>query len=560
MTQPSSRVVVIGLDGATLDLLQPWMESGELPVLKDFAANGACGELLSTVPPITPAAWTSAVTGVNPGKHGVYDFYRQIEGSYEFVPVNSSFRRVPPIWTTLSRFEKCVCVVNVPMTYPPEPVHGCMITGLMTPSRGSGDGVEFTHPTALQEEIRRHIPGYRVFPTRSYTKGRWKEFWTELCSVTEARFDAIRYLIERYGPHFLMFVLNGTDLCQHFFWHVIDPTHPRHDPQEAARLGNPILRFYRLIDEKLGLLLRDLDGDAMGGATTYIVMSDHGQGPLHRWFYTNSWLWRSGYLEFRGGPTTWAKRAMYRAGLSPSNVFKAASRLGLSRGKVDLARRQQLLRRYFLSLGNVDWAKTRAYSFGNVGQIRINLRGREPEGIVPPQEYDAIREKLRSDLLAIRDPSSGEPLIEKVSLREDLYRGDHLELGPDIVFFPRELTTQALGAGDFVSLHSLGPSFGNTGDHRLNGMILMKGHNVRSAVRLVGAKIWDIAPTCLYLLGLPVGSEMDGRILTDAIEEEHARLVPVRYESGWEDSPAGRRTSPQEEEEIRARLRELGYL
>lgn len=560
MTEHSGRVVVIGLDGATLSLLQPWIEAGELPTLGEFAAHGAHGELLSTVPPITPAAWTSAVTGVNPGKHGIFDFYRQRLDSYEFVPVNSSFRRAPPIWRTLSRFGKRVCVVNVPMTYPPESVDGCMITGLMTPSRGESPGVEFTYPASLREELRKHIPDYRVFPSTSYTKGRWEEFWTDLCRVTEARFNAIRYLIERHDPHFLMFVLNGTDLCGHFFWHVIDPSHPRHDPQEAARLGDPILRFYRFIDERLGLLLRDLASDAMGSTTTYIAMSDHGQGPLHRWFYTNSWLWRSGYLGFSRNLETLAKRVMYRAGLSPANAFKVASRLGASRGEVDFARRQRLLRRYFLSLRNVDWKRTRAYSFGNVGQIRINLQEREPRGIVPPQEYSAVREELKRDLLATQDPTDGEPLIDTVLFREALYRGAHLDLGPDIVFFPRQLSTQALGAGDFVSLNTLEPSFGNTGDHRLEGLIMLRGHNIRRAVHLEGSRISDIAPTCLYLMGLPIDTDMDGAILDEAIAEEYLSRTPVRYVQGRQDVAEERGMSPEEEEEVRKRLSDLGYV
>jgi predicted AlkP superfamily phosphohydrolase/phosphomutase len=218
-----------------------------------------------------------------------------------------------------------------------------------------------------------------------------------------------------------------------------------------------------------------------------------------------------------------------------------------------------------LSLEDVDWSRTVAFSKGNYGQIFINVRGRDEHGIVEPgAEYEKVLSQVIDKLRALADPEAHQPLIGPIWRREDLYTGPHIDEAPDIQFLPSDMTNKPLGTLDLTSNKFITPVYGNSGDHRMNGILLGRGPELRRGVRVEGARIIDFAPTILHSFGVMIPSDMDGRVLEEIFTEEHLVENPVRVSETigldydvLDKSPA---MTEEESEEIRARLRGLGYL
>lgn len=527
-----------------------------MPGLEKLAREGCMGRMTTTIPPVTAPAWTSFMTGKNPGKHGLYDFMKRTKESYDVVPVSSADRDGKAVWDIIGLSGRQVIVVSVPMTYPPQPVNGLMITGMLTP-RGSSD---FTHPPGLREELERKIGRHVIFPEEVYAKGQVNGFLESLYQAAAKRLEAVRYLMQEYPWDFFMVVFNETDIIQHGLWSCIDTDHPHHDPAENHLYGDAILRFYQWMDRALAEIVADLDSN-----TLLMVMSDHGFGPLHNFIYANNLLVDLGLLQFKKQPLTRLKRLLFRLGVTPRNVYGLLLKVGLGRLRRSLDKRRggySLLRKLFLSFSDVDWSRTEAYSVGCFGQIYVNLKGREPQGIVHPGgQYERVRTRILDALETLSHPGSGKALVEHSYKREELYWGRHLDDAPDIIFLPRRLETVALGDFEFLSNRLIEPAYGISGSHRMEGILLLSGKNIKRGVELHGAEIIDLAPTILYALDLPVPDDMDGKVLIQAFEEDPLCARPVRYtDSSSSASHPGAEYTEEDEEEIVQRLRGLGYL
>lgn len=559
MSHRERKQLVIGLDGATYDLLQPWIDAGLMPTLAQLQAGGAWGPLRTIAPPITAPAWTSFKTGMNPGRHGVFEFMYRVKNAYTLSPVNARRCGARAIWDLMSQAGRRVVVVNVPMTYPPHPVNGAMITGLFTPRGGNLWEVDFTYPDHLREQLRQQHERYIVHPTEVYARGQVERMLAELHFELEQRTDVMLDLMQAHNPDFAMVVYNGTDKIGHALWHCLDPQHPFHDLDEAARYKPAVQEYFQAVDQTLARLLEAVDDE------TYVaLMSDHGMGPIYNFVYLNNWLLEEGYLRLRSDLVTRIKQAAFRLGLTPINVYDGLVKLGLARlrTRVDFNPRERLLTRYFLSLNNVDWGCTRAYSLGNIGQIYLNVRGREPEGIVERgAEYEAVRDEIIARLRALHDPQSGRPIMTEIYRREELYDGPYLEEGPDIVILPRNLEYQAAGTSAFMHNRVLGLPRGNAGGHRMDGIWLLKGPGVCAGLRMDGARIVDLAPTLLHLANLPVPMDVDGVVLREAFEPDFLQFRPEqRKGTAWTGRSEGGIYSAAEEREITQRLTDLGYM
>jgi predicted AlkP superfamily phosphohydrolase/phosphomutase len=547
------RILVIGLDGGTFDLIEPWAEAGHLPTFARLMEEGAWGDLSSTMPPITAPAWSSFMTGKNPGKHGLIDFVFRRPDSYDVSPVNASLRQGRSLWSLLSERSKKVIVINVPLTYPPEPVNGLMVTGLLSPSEQS----EFTYPPELADELR--ASGYRIHAPQSYAQGDIDSFLASIYETTDIQLTTVKRLMQEYPWDFLMYVFRGTDRLQHGLWHFMDPDHPLHGAPGTAKYHDAILEHYQYIDRQLAHLLDQLDE-----RTTLVLMSDHGAGPFHKYIYMNNWLRRWGLLKMKRTPLTRFKETMFTLGITPITAYNFLLKLGLGslKGKVTKGRGQEKLARLFLSFKDVDWSQTKVYSLGNAGQVWVNLHGREPMGIVTPgSEYEQVRQDVIDRLMTMEDPETGERLVDAVYTRDDLFHGPHSKRMPDIVFVPKGFRYLSFGEYEFASHRLVDVSYGITGWHRQNGMILLHGSPVQAGIDLQNANIEDVTPTLLYLMGQPVPSDMDGRVLTNALRPDWidtARLASVQETNQAES----RRTdfSPADEEAVRQRLQDLGYL
>lgn len=552
------RVLVIGLDGATFDLIGPWCAQGVLPNLRSLLERGASGPLRSIFPPVTAPAWVSFQTGKNPGKHGIFEFLQHDGSSFELVPVNATMREGLTIWDILSRAGKKVAILGVPVTYPPTPVNGIQICGFLAP-RGSRN---FTHPISLLAEIEARFGPFPLYHAEVYAPGR-------VDALLDEAFHHLRYkrkldlaLLSEREWDFAVAYFEGTDRLQHELWHLMDPKHPMHDPEEARAHLPRLVDFYREVDATVG----DLAALA-GSDTSVIVMSDHGFGPIDRYLNFNVWLLERGLLALRRDPLTLVKRALFEAGMTPSFAYKLSMRLGLAKqrlkkGVTARASSFALVNKVFLSLANIDWKRTRAFSRGNYGQIYVNLKGREPFGSVNPgREYEETVKEIIASLRETRDPQTGETILGEIYRKEEIYSGRHVGRMPDVVFIPRDMRYKALGIVDFTTRRFIEPTFGNSGDHRMDGIFIADGPPFARGRRAEGLALIDLTPTILHLLGLAVPSDMDGHVLTEVLDPAWAAAHPIAIGEAAVDGQGKKLDlSEAEREEIRNRLRGMGYV
>ena len=553
------RVLVIGLDGATFDLIKPWAAEGYLPTLKRLLEDGAHGSLRSTVPPMTGPAWTSFATGVNPGKHRLYDWVAREEDSYRFLPVTAADCRAPTIYSLLSQLDRRVCALNIPMTYPPLPVNGVEVSGMPAPSTK----VPITYPAGLLDEINEAVGEYLLYPDpgQAYSDSGVDAFLDRLYRTTDVRVQTLDYLRARENWDFTMVVFNGTDTVSHAMWKFMDETHPLYDARRAAKYGNAIRDYYQYVDTKLGRIVDTLDED-----TTLIVMSDHGFGPFHKFIHVNNWLMQQGFMAIRSGASSQVKRRMFNAGFSPMNVYDKMMQIGLGGLKRGVVRGQGqgMLKAFFLSFEDIDWRRTQAYSLGNVGQIYLNVIGREPFGCVRPgEEYERLRADIIRRLEMLRDPETSELVVETIYRREDIYHGDFLEQAPDIVFLPRRLEYFGFGEYEFGSHKIIEPmQRGISGTHRMNGIFMAYGADIRPGAQSEGASLYDLAPTIMHLMGEAVPDHMDGRVLGEVITDGDREVARRQWKEdhGSGSAVGGAGLSVKDREVLAERLRSLGYV
>lgn len=553
-----NRVLMIGLDGMTFDVLDPLIAEGHMPNLARLVREGARAPLETIFPPLTAAAWTSAVTGKNPGKHGILEFFLRRPGSFDEMAVNQRLRDSRAIWDLLGDAGIRSIVTNVPCTYPPEPIPGVMISDFLTPA-GRRD---FVSPASVLDEIEAEFGPYRLHLAGTYRRGQIDAVVDELVDEIEYKTKVNLFLMarEEWGACFTH--VWGTDRIQHELWHVVDPEHPRHDPAEAAGYRSRVMDYWARVDESVARMV-----EAAGPGTNTLLVSDHGFGPLHKYCSFNVWLMQQGLLRLRRDAATLVKRLAFALGVTPEMAFKASRRVAAGGAKArrgvtaDRTARGKL-NKLFLSFNNVDWARTTVYSKGNYGQLFVNLRGREPYGTVSPgAEYERVRDDLVRRLREVTDPATGKQLVGDVFKREELFRGKHVDAAPDVCFLPADMRYISIGDMDFTSNRFIVDAFGISGGHRMHGIFVANGPRIRAGAELGAAHITDLTPTMLHLLDQPVVDDMDGRVLEEALEPEFARASPVRVAAatGGHDAEEAD-LSADETGEIKERLRELGYL
>ena len=552
----SNKLLVIGLDGASFNVLDALIEKSYLPNIASLIASGVRADLETTFPPITAVAWSSFMTGTNPGKHGIFEFVRREQNSKRELAVNASFRRGRAIWDLLSDEGKRVIVHNFPCTYPPHEINGLMIADFMTP-RGRTD---FTYPASLLAEIEAEFGSYRLHLSQTYAEGNVDAVLDELFDELEYKAKVAEYLMTHYEWDAFFQYFWGTDRIQHELWHIIDEAHPRHNKQEGLAHRERVYQYFSRVDEIVGRLI-ELAGDN----SLILIASDHGFGPAHKYCSLNIWLLQEGFLKLKSDAVTRAKKMMFSLGLTPEFAFTLTRKIpvGLrpARGVSSQPGASRLLGKFFLSFNDVDWNASVAFSKGNYGQIYVNLKGREPNGSVSEEEYDAVRDAIVSRLRELKDTQTGEQWVGQVFRREELYNGPMVQDAPDIAFLPADMRHLPLGNADFTSNKFMVDAFGISGCHRMNGVMIARGQAIKPGSRLELASIYDMAPTLLYLLDQSVPQDMDGRVLSEAISEEHVHANPIRRSVPTEpEQPGELEFSPEENVEMIERLKQLGYI
>ena len=573
------RVMIFGIDGATFDLIKPWMESGHLPTLSGLLKEGASCVLQSTLPPNSAPAWTSFMTGMNPGKHGVYGFTRvEPQNGYEIKVNSGATRRARTVWQYLSDLGCRSIALNIPMMYPPDPIDGIVVTGIDTPGLES----QFTYPSDFRDEVIKEVPDY-LLDVRSWgvtaVGEKRRLIFADIERMVESRRRLALHLLATQTWDIFTVVFTATDRVQHFFWRFLDPNHPLYDATEASEYFDAILRIYKQIDEAIREILETCDDD-----TTVIVMSDHGFGPQHRLFRINKWLLENQYLSLTYDKSDHIGRGL-RSGVSKWFYRELESVMDLARKKLSDTTKDQLKRLFpqlrqqvasqFLFSG-IEWSSTIAYHTAEFpGSLRINLKGREVNGIVEPgSEYKTVCERLKQDLERYIDPDTGKRVVERVFQRDELYWGPYLDLAPDLIVHLADYSytfdwympiARKGGGNDLPVSDNLNGKYAvNCGYHRLNGILILNGPSIRKGLELNPAQITDVVPTTLYLMGLPIPKEMDGQILEEALNPELLESYPIEWvdtvSTGVLADSTGEAYTTDEAETVANRLRDLGYL
>ncbi|NLX24188.1 MAG: hypothetical protein GXY55_21275 [Phycisphaerae bacterium] len=532
------RVLIIGLDGATFDILRPLMDAGRMPHLARLVQTGTAGILESTKPPITPAAWTTFMTGMGPGRHGIVDF-EKYDVRTNTLSFNSTYEiREKTIWEMLSEKGFRVGSINLPMTYPPRKVNGFVISGFETPSIDN----EFTYPADLKREILQRWPDYSYRSNWQRKALGGEDLFKRNAAFVERSFhqggELVEYCGDKYGWDVLMVLFKLVDNLQHKAWRYLDPKTAGQDPHRAEIAAH----CFEVLDEVLG----KLSAYAERHEATLLIMSDHGHGSLDGKAQPNALLEQWGYLKIKSRLSQAAVRARRILDrLRGKTTKRFAANLGIEH---DLA---------------LDWSRTRACVIhaGMYGFLYVSLKGRQPNGLVEPADYEPLREELRQKLLAVTSSAPDGRQIQvfsEVARTEELYgcRREDQPWLPDLLLIPQPgLAVVRKIRGGRPVLWSAPDRL--EGTHRVEGILIANGPGVRQG-HTAGGRIADIAPTLLAALGLRVPSDMEGRVLADLFEkpptvefETPQQAQRAAYDEVYDEA---------ERDALTRRLSDLGYL
>jgi predicted AlkP superfamily phosphohydrolase/phosphomutase len=538
----SARLLILGLDGASWRLTQKMVADGRMPTLGKILAEGAGGPLYSTTPDVSPTAWASFMSGKNPGQHGIYGFGLKVPGSYFLEPFSSRGRiPVQTIWGTLSSKGKRVAVINVPMTYPPEPVNGIMISGFGTPD---DTGSRFVHPPELMDELRTKLGPYIL-------DVHWSEYESR---GVQAVLDANRKMTERraeYGLHILkqedwelfMLAFVSTDRLQHCLWQYLEPE--KSLSPEEQKIRNEVLDYYDYLDRVIA------DFMAASPDANVMIMSDHGFGPCSTAVHLNTYLGQEGFLTWNTANKArarWLVKLVKGLGINRERFRKMAKRVGMNE--------YSQLEKFSHRVNNMDWSKTRAFSYTPSG-IYLNLKGREREGIVEPgAEAEKLIEELKENLLGMRDPKTGNRVIHRVVRGHEIYSGAKLDMAPDLVISEAD-TRYMLGFNLYRTPEVFQPTTWRSGNHEPEGLVLAYGPDIKRGQRIERAELIDLCPTILHMLGEPVPDDIDGRVISEMLVGSES---VVSVAAGSLPLDTGPVMSAQEQAEVFERLKGLGYI
>lgn len=533
----NSQALLIGLDGATFSILNPLMEEGVMPRLRELIASGAQAELSSVIPPLTPPAWTSLMTGRSPGNHGVFDFLRFEfrSGGRQLRVLDSDDVACPMLGAMLAQKGMSANILNFPMTFPARGITGNVVPGWV-PWRHLRLAC---YPKTLFERLSSALPDFSPkelamdmsLEERALEGCHGEEDYENLIGLHIRRerqwFEVAKYLMREDPAPFTAVLFDGVDKLQHFCWRFLDrrmfPENPT--PFEAS-VRKWCLQYFREVDNFIGEFV-----SMAGKNASVVIASDHGFGPTVEVFHLNEWLHRNGYLE-------WAD--------SGSVEQKHAETLGLG----------TMARRFY----EIDWNKTTAYCPTPSSNGIYITPPTEPGKGVPAERYESFRREIKDALLQFKDPVTGESPVTQIWTKEEAFGGTQMSSAPDLTLMLRDGGLVSILPSDVL----LKPRRETAGAHRPDGVFIASGPGIRRGVLLPALSILDIAPILLYTLGLPVPEELEGRIPKALFEQEHLRLHPLEFGSLDGNSMARAAQVPEVdlhmEADVMAQLRALGYM
>lgn len=467
--RPRRKLLVIGLDGVPPEALLS-VHRARMPTVSAMLDAGVHGSMRTTDPPISLPAWAVMFTGFDPGTLGFYGFRHRLNHSYtqNYVP-RTTLLEVPTMFGLLSDRGRRVGVIGIPPGFPPPKVNGFYISDFLTPP----ESTDVTYPPELRAELEARFGRYRFdVPFRAEERG---ELFRQILEMTRQRWQVTEALYSRESWDLFAVHEIGTDRLHHAFWKYIDPAHPKYEP------GNPFEHvadeYFHQLDQWIGRLISHIDSD-----TLVALVSDHGMMPMLGCFCINQWLIEKGYLSLSGPPP------------SPGTPLEKA---------------------------DVDWSRTRAWGAGGYyARIFFNLRGREAQGIVAPEELPKVRAQLERDLAALTGPA-GEPFPVRILDPRTTYRetrGDP----PDLMVYFDDLRWRSAGTlghpTNYLSENDTGP---DDAVHGIDGAYLLYDPEVQDGRGGVRVDALDVMPTLLMAMGEEIPAGLQGRPVLDAIPRPH---------------------------------------
>lgn len=455
----SRKTIIIGLDSAS-----PRYVFGappeRLPHTAQLRREGLWGELESCIPPITCPAWMCMATSQDPGQLGIYGFRDRADYSYDhLVPASTLTVGAPTLWEVLAAHGKRSVVIGVPGAYPPRPFDGWLVCSFLSP----GPEGDYTYPKELRHEIEAEVPGY-VIDVADFRTPNKDGLLTRVYEMTERRFALVEHMMTTRPWDLVWFVELGVDRLYHAFWRYAAQDHRLYEP--GNRYEGVLLDYHAYLDERIGRLLGLAPDD-----TLVLVVSDHGARTLQGSVCVNEWLAREGYLSLRHMPP------------EPSELDRAW----------------------------VDWDRTRAWAEGGYyARVFVNVHGREPAGCVEPSDYGAVCSELAARLEAMRD-HEGRPMGNRAYRPAELYR-EVRGIAPDLIACFGDLGWRAAATVGHGAVHILDNDKGpDDANHAMHGVLIIRDPLDRARGEVHGASVYDIAPTVLDRLGLPIPAHMVGR-------------------------------------------------
>ena len=533
----SIKTLLIGLDGATFAVLDPLMKQGAMPFLQSFFAEGVRAGLRTIVPPLTPPAWTSLMTGRTPGQHGVFDFFRMDSPTSRHIRFfNSTDVQCETIWSLASAGGLRTTTINYPAMFPPPHISGYVVPGWVPWKQLR----LACWPEGLFDKLKA-IPGFNqrelamdIKLEEKATEGiaNHSELgpWIEMHTRREQNlFQVLRHLTEQEPSDLTAVLFDGVDKLQHLGWRYLRPEDDRPLTEDwEFQIRDLCVQYFCSLDG----LLRQLCQLA-GPEATVVIASDHGFGPTYDVLHINTWLERHGYL-------TWSEAAQSR------------DTEGALLGVGQVAKHTWLM----------DWNKTKAFATTPTsnGIYVVVSDGTSPG--VPAAEYPAFLRKLSDELRQIPSLHDGQPLVSEIFTRDEVFQGPHHDAAPDLTLILRD--------GGLVSIlpspETVSRRPAVCGSHRPVGVFGARGPAIRRGLIAGELSILDIAPTVLYSLGLPLPEELQGRVPEEIYQETVLEKHPVRRMAGGPTGPGSQGgmvpvpTEVEDEETVLERLRELGYI
>lgn len=567
------RVLVIGLDGMTYDVLKPLAEAGIMPNCKKLMDAGTWGTLTSTVPPVTGPAWVSFATGKQPGNHGVFDFFKPTKGRNAVGMsrriINSREVDGKTLWQLLTDAGKKSIVMNVPVSYPATPINGVLLADMLSPDTGEG----FSAPPRIVQKYESELGPYTITVNwQQFSEARAVDF---LDAVIECERQRTKYCLRMMDEHAdwdLCFpCYTETDRVMHALWHYLDPAEREKAKAQGRydqRVMDKVHEFYRAMDNIIGELTAKAGPD-----TAVFFVSDHGFGPLYGKVMVNQFLADRGLLV--------VNQVKIKAALAKILLRKVWFKFLKTIGLNSIVQRQTAKARadrgsdtsrtfYDVFYESIDWTKTKAYMASNTeGGLYLNVKGRRlydaqvDRGCIDPKDYERVRLEVIEALKDIRHPETGKSMLSHVMVREEVYTGKYVERAPDIVFF--------LDDGEWIADFSLGKGLykhadwkTGSGMHRMEGCFLACGPGIAHREHIT-TDIFNVVPTILAHMGLAIPTDMDGRFIEEAYTTQWKAANEVTYAGssaqdgkGW---GAGAQVFDESEEQVLVdRLRGLGYV